>query len=1002
MITDITVAGVSDFLKGSGRPELSSVTFFERDFGGDLSYPACIVTEAGDPEENEVIRGQYTVPISVVVMTIPEADESATTHRQITQAVTDLVGDAAALKDFLGTVMQVNDSTGGQGMTEPVDGYRQTTFALEIKCAEISDPAIVPYLIEPKDLRPLLLYYGTQGITTEGGSVEKWTQAAGKSNQLVRDLVQTTAEEQPMHDASGGFLQFDAVDKQLDFSATAVEQAGVLVVATSNGIFAYEVDADSVATISALGAKTSYFQGLGLYAYVLLPTTVSHPEVDSMIRWLEANTGATKDPAGSLFEYWRDRNDLVTPISGGLDYSGVTNLHSAFRAASSLTSFPALNLSGVTDLTYTFRDCNALSSIDANLDVSGTTKFYQTFEGATALTSFPLLDTSSGTTFYYCWYGCTGLKSFPALDMSSGTNFYNAWYNCSALEAFPAVDMSSGTNFGQAWRSCTAMTTFGDCTFSSDPSVDIDFTDTWRLAGITDFPALNLSRGTSFLRCWENNDALETFGAVTFSTTATDDINFQEAFTLWDNVASFPALNLSRGTNFTYAWRGNKMTSFGVCTFSTTATDDLNFTEAWKDSNQMTTFPAVNLARGTSFEGAWYNCSSITTFLATGLDSGVNFKNTWNNCLSLTSFPALDLSAGTNFFAAWYNCPDLASFLATDLSSALDLYAAFYGCSSLTSLPSGLDISSATNFGYTWFGCTALTSFPVLDVSSGTNFEHCWQGCTSLTSFPTLTFSTDADDDINFTSAWHDCTQLESFPALNLSRGTNFTSAWEGCTDASFTSFPAVTFSTTASDDLNFTETWKSCNQLTSFPSVNLSRGTNFYQSWLNCTALASFPSDVDLSNGTSFHSAWDNTAIVSFPALDLSSGETFSSAWYDSALTSFPSLNATKGQTFAYAWGACTALTTFPSGFFDYWSPTSVNGSCFNEAWGGCTSLTAASVENILNSIATAGVAAPSSGVDITIDYDATTGTPSVATAVGILKGLSPAWTITLNGTPQ
>ena len=47
MITDLVVSAVTDFLKASGRSELSSVTFFERDFGGDLTYPACIVSEDG-------------------------------------------------------------------------------------------------------------------------------------------------------------------------------------------------------------------------------------------------------------------------------------------------------------------------------------------------------------------------------------------------------------------------------------------------------------------------------------------------------------------------------------------------------------------------------------------------------------------------------------------------------------------------------------------------------------------------------------------------------------------------------------------------------------------------------------------------------------------------------------------------------------------------------------------------------------------------------------------
>ena len=139
MITDLVVAGVTDFLKASGREEFSSVNFYERDFGGDLAYPACIVSEDGTPSENEIIRGQWTVPVVVTVMTIPEGDESAATHREITKTVNDLIGDSEAVVEHLGDTLQCNDSLGGQGVTEAEDGYRQTTFTVEVKAAELSN-----------------------------------------------------------------------------------------------------------------------------------------------------------------------------------------------------------------------------------------------------------------------------------------------------------------------------------------------------------------------------------------------------------------------------------------------------------------------------------------------------------------------------------------------------------------------------------------------------------------------------------------------------------------------------------------------------------------------------------------------------------------------------------------------------------------------------------------------------------------------------------------------
>ena len=138
MITDLVISGVADFLKASGRSEFSGVNIYERDFGSDLAYPAIIVADDGTPDEDEVIRGQWTVPVAVILRTSPEGDENAATHRSIALAIHDLIGDSALLVESLGSSMQCNDSTGGQGTTEASDGFRETTFTVEIKAAELS------------------------------------------------------------------------------------------------------------------------------------------------------------------------------------------------------------------------------------------------------------------------------------------------------------------------------------------------------------------------------------------------------------------------------------------------------------------------------------------------------------------------------------------------------------------------------------------------------------------------------------------------------------------------------------------------------------------------------------------------------------------------------------------------------------------------------------------------------------------------------------------------
>ena len=500
--------------------------------------------------------------------------------------------------------------------------------------------------IDPLDLNPYLYFLGSEGVTTAGGAVSSWSQVSAGSNQLSRTLAQGTASLQP-DNITLTAIDFDGTADKLAFDV-AVAQAGILITATSNGIFAFEVNSDSVDEITALGFETGYFRDLDLFGYALLPTTATDSQIASVIKYFSENTSATKNPTGSLTYYWWFRADLLTPKFDALDFSGVTSI-SGFRFTG-LTSFPSISWDsvGAWGFAYAFWGCSDLVSIGTPTgDTSGPQYYVNAFSGCSSLTSMPFIDTSKALQFNSTWSSCSSLTSFPALDMSSATSFNSTWYQCTSLASFPTL------------------------TFSTAADDDIDFTGAWRsCTALTAFPALNLSRGTDFDSAWRLNTAMTSFGACTFSTHADDDIDFKSAWLGNTSFTSFPTLDLSRGTNFESTWYGcSNMLEFpSGTTFSTTVTDDINFTEAWWGCRAFTTFPALDLSRGTDFEAAWNGCVAMTSFNATGLDSGTIFKNAWNDCTALASFPALDLSAGTNFFAAWYECQSMTSFLATDLS----------------------------------------------------------------------------------------------------------------------------------------------------------------------------------------------------------------------------------------------------------------------------------------------------------------------------------------------
>ena len=241
-----------------------------------------------------------------------------------------------------------------------------------------------------------------------------------------------------------------------------------------------------------------------------------------------------------------------------------------------------------------------------------------------------------------------------------------------------------------------------------------------------------------------------------------------------------------------------------------------------------------------------------------------------------------------------------------------------------------------------FYGCSALKAFDASVTLGGTSLSFAWYSCSELTCFPLINTANVTD----FFVAWLNCFRLTSFPLINTAAGTFFWGAWQGCSG------------------------------LTSFPLINTSAGTYFRQAWYGCSGLASFPL-INTAAGTNFFQTWQGcSGLTSFPLIDTAAGTDFQQAWYN-----------------------CSSLTDFPANFFDSWTGTPAT-NCFFEAWDGCSALTATSVENILNSIDTSGQSAPASGVDITIDYNASSGTPSVATAITNLQ--SRGWTITLNGVLQ
>ena len=103
----------------------------------------------------------------------------------------------------------------------------------------------------------------------------------------------------------------------------------------------------------------------------------------------------------------------------------------------------------------------------------------------------------------------TKFKYFQ-FDSTSTTELFNsAWQNCSSLTEFPMLDLSKGTNFESTWENCSKLTSFPALNLSNGTV----FSRAWyNCKALTELPILDLSSGTDFSRAWNICSSLTTLG----------------------------------------------------------------------------------------------------------------------------------------------------------------------------------------------------------------------------------------------------------------------------------------------------------------------------------------------------------------------------------------------------------------------------------------------------------------------------------------------------------
>ena len=393
----------------------------------------------------------------------------------------------------------------------------------------------------------------------------------------------------------------------------------------------------------------------------------------------------------------------VKPISCAYWFSGFSKL-------TKFENIKNLNTCNVTDMSYMFSDCSALTALDlSNFDTSKVTNMNGMFSGCSLLTTLNVsnFDTSEVTSMVAMFYNC---RSLTTLDVSN--------FNTSKV-----------TGMSSMFEYCSLLT-----------SLDLSSFDT--------------SKVTSMVVMFYNCRSLTTLNISNFNTGNVTDMS-----SMFEYCSSLTSLDVS---NFDTSKVASMVVMFSDCSSLTTldvsnfdTSKAVNMSKMFYNCSALTTLDLNNFdtSKVTNMESMFYNCSSLTTLDVSNFDTSntskaVNMNFMFYNCSSLTTLDLsnFDTSKVTSMNGMFSGCSSLTTLDLNnfDTNKVTNMNSMFYNCSALTILDlSNLDTSNVTDMNYMFYNCSSLTSLDLsnFDTSKVTSMVAMFSNCSSLTTLKLGSFN---------------------------------------------------------------------------------------------------------------------------------------------------------------------------------------------------------------------------------------------------------------------
>ena len=463
---------------------------------------------------------------------------------------------------------------------------------------------------------------------------------------------------------------------------------------------------------------------------------VNKPTVGDMCRLLGINSTAIKSVVfdksfktyapTSLYGFFRGLTKLETIKDlKYLNTEQVTNMSYMFSDCSALTSLDLsnFNTAKVRDMSYMFYRCSALSSLDlSNFNTAIVTNMSYMFSDCSTLSSLDLsnFNTAIVTNMSYMFNGCSALSSLDLSNFNTAivTNMSYMFFNCANLSSLDLSNFNTAivSDMSLMFGGCSVLSSLDLSNFYTKEVRDMSYMFT-RCSALTTiyasdkFVTSKVQSGISMFSACKNLK-----GTILNYKDSKTDHTYANCGTNGYFTPVFEYAEFNEGTG-TLTFRRGLSKPKGAYALNLEASEPGWWSTHRYEIKKVVFDASFANARPTSCYKWFHHCTNLATIEGIenlNTENVTNMRGMFFNCPNLSSLDLTNFSTGnvTDMNAMFGYCQlsslDLTSF---NTANVTNMYMMFISCQNLSSLDlTSFNTANVTEMNFMFQSCSALTT----------------------------------------------------------------------------------------------------------------------------------------------------------------------------------------------------------------------------------------------------------------------------------------------------